>query len=223
MFLTPVCYNSVQAADENPMHERTSEEWLTALRGTPDDQALIDLRARLIRGLRFALADRLGADPEAVLEDFAQEALLKILRSLDSFRGESQFTTWAQKIAVRVALTELRRRRWQDVSLEDLQPPEMETEPIELPDAAPLPEQQVTRSTIMTMVQRLMMEELTDRQRQAMQAVMVNGMPLEEVAQRMGTNRNALYKLLHDARQRLQKALAAQDLTVTELLAALNE
>jgi RNA polymerase sigma-70 factor (ECF subfamily) len=205
------------------MPERTSEEWLTALRGTPDDQALIDLRARLIRGLRFALADRLGADPEAVLEDFAQEALLRILRSLESFRGESQFTTWAQKIAVRVALTELRRRRWQDVALEDLQPPEMETEPIELPDPAPLPEQQVTRSTIMTMVQRLMMEELTDRQRQAMQAVMINGMPLEEVARRMGTNRNALYKLLHDARQRLQKGLAAQDLPVTELLAALNE
>jgi RNA polymerase sigma-70 factor (ECF subfamily) len=205
------------------MPERTSEEWLTALRGMPDDQALIDLRARLIRGLRFALADRLGADPEAVLEDFAQEALLRILRSLESFRGESQFTTWAQKIAVRVALTELRRRRWQDVSLDDLKPPEMEPEPIELPDPAPLPEQQVTRSTIMTMVQRLMMEELTDRQRQAMQAVMINGMPLEEVARRMGTNRNALYKLLHDARQRLQKALAAQGLSVTELLAALNE
>ena len=205
------------------MRERTSEEWLAALRGAPDDQALIDLRALLIRGLRFALADRLGADPEAVLEDFAQESLVKILRGLDSFRGESRFTTWAQKIAVRVALTELRRRRWRDVSLEDLQPPEMETEPIELPDPEPLPEQQVTRSAVMQLLQRLMMEELTDRQRQAMQAVMINGMPLEEVARRMGTNRNALYKLLHDARQRLQKALAAQDLTVTELLAALNE
>jgi len=204
------------------MHERTSDEWLTALRGTPDDQALLDLRTRLVRGLRFALADRLGADPEAVLEDFAQESLLKILRSLDSFRGESQFTTWAQKIAVRVALTELRRRRWQDVSLEDLQPPGMETEPIELPDPAPLPEQQVARSTLMIMVQRLMREELTDRQRQAMQAVMINGMPLEEVARRLGTNRNALYKLLHDARQRLHKGLAAQGLSVAELLAAFN-
>lgn len=205
------------------MRERSSEEWLTALRGAPDDQALIDLRARLIRGLRFALADRLGADPEAVLEDFAQESLLKILRSLDSFRGESQFTTWAQKIAVRVALTELRRRRWQDVSLEELQPPGMETEPIELADPAPRSEQQVTRSTIMLMMQRLMQVELTDRQRQAMQAVMINGMPLEEAARRMGTNRNALYKLLHDARQRLQKSLAAQGLSVAELWAALDE
>lgn len=145
---------------------------------------------------------------------------MKILHRLASFRGESQFTTWAQKIAVRVALTELCRRRWQDVSLEDLKPPEMETEPIELADPAPLPEQQVTRSTIMQLVQRLMMEELTDRQRQALQAVMVNGLPLEEVARRMGTNRNALYKLLHDARQRLQKGLAAQGLTADDGVAS---
>ena len=104
------------------MLDRSNDDWLAALRGTPDDEALLDLRNLLVRGLGFALADRLGADPEASIEDFAQESLLKILRSLDTFRGESQFTTWAQKIAVRVALTELRRRRWRDVSLEDLKP-----------------------------------------------------------------------------------------------------
>jgi len=73
----------------------------------------------------------------------------------------------------------------------------------------------------MDMVQRMMMEELTDRQRQALLAVMVNGMPLEEVARRMGTNRNALYKLLHDARQRMQQRLHAQGLSVHELMATL--
>jgi len=168
------------------MRERSNADWLAALRGTPDDEALFDLRNILVRGLEFALADRLGADPNANIEDFAQESLLKILRSLDTFRGESQFTTWAQKIAVRVALTELRRRRWRDVSLEDLQSPEMETDPIELPDPTPSPEQQVMQASLMDMVQRMMMEELTDRQRQALLAVMVNGMPLEEVARRMG-------------------------------------
>lgn len=40
-----------------------------------------------------------------------------------------------------------------------------------------------------------------------MMAVMQGGMPLQEVAVRMGTNRNALYKLLHDARQRLQRRM----------------
>ena len=203
------------------MRERSNADWLAALRGVPDDEALLDLRSLLVRGLGFALADRLGADPEASVEDFAQESLLKILRSLDTFRGESQFTTWAHKIAVRVALTELRRRRWQDVSLEDLKSDEADAMPVELPGSVPSPEEQVMQAAMMTIVQTMMREELTDRQRQAMLAVMVNGMPLEEVAQRMGTNRNALYKLMHDARQRMQKRLAAQGLSVQDLMATL--
>jgi RNA polymerase sigma-70 factor (ECF subfamily) len=81
----------------------------------------------------------------------------------------------------------------------------------------------MTRASIMALLQRMLMEELTDRQRQAMMAVMIDGMPLEEVARRLGTNRNALYKLLHDARQRLQKRLAAQGLSVQDMLAALDE
>jgi RNA polymerase sigma-70 factor (ECF subfamily) len=99
--------------------DRTNEEWLTELRGPERDQALADLRAILVRGLGYAMADR-SQVTEADLQDFAQEALLKILAGLDSFRGESRFTTWAHKIAVRVAFTELRRRRWKDVSLQDL-------------------------------------------------------------------------------------------------------
>jgi RNA polymerase sigma-70 factor (ECF subfamily) len=79
----------------------------------------------------------------------------------------------------------------------------------------------VLQASLLDMVQRMMMEELTSRQRQAMLAVMVNGMPLEEVARRMGTNRNALYKLLHDARQRMQQRLRAQGLSVQDLMAAL--
>ncbi len=203
--------------------ERSNDEWLIALRGTPDEQALLDLRALLMRGLSFALADRLHADPEAAIEDFAQDALLKILHSLDTFRGDSHFTTWAQKIAVRVALTELRRRRWQDVSLEDLAPDKSDYMPLALSDPTLPPEILMTRESVMALVQRMIMEELTERQRQAMTAVMIGGMPLEETARRLGTNRNALYKLLHDARQRLQKRLAAQGLSVQDLLAALDD
>ena len=92
------------------MIERTNQEWLAALRGPGRDEALADLRALLVRGLGYALAGHPNVDDSA-LEDFAQDALLKILAGLDSFRGESRFTTWAQKIAVRVALTELRRHR----------------------------------------------------------------------------------------------------------------
>lgn len=97
--------------------ERTNQEWLDALRGPERDAALADSRAFLVRGLGYALAGWSDVD-QTILGDLAQEALLKILANLDSFRGKSRFTTWAQKIAVRIAFTELRRHRWRDVSLD---------------------------------------------------------------------------------------------------------
>ncbi len=72
---------------------------------------------------------------------------------------------------------------------------------------------------MMAMVQRLIEEELTELQRTAMMAIMQGGMPLQEVAERLGTNRNALYKLLHDGRQRLKKRMLSEGVTPQELLA----
>ena len=202
------------------MTERTNEEWLAALRGPERDEALADLRVFLVRGLRYALAGRSGVD-EATLEDFAQDALLRILKGLNSFRGESRFTTWAQKIAVNVAFTELRRRHWQDVSLDDVGVRE-DTDfiPKTLADPSAGPEQQALQRAMLSTLRRLIDTELTDKQRQALVAARIHGMPLEEVARRMGTNRNALYKLLHDARQRLKKRMLAEGLSPQDVLAA---
>ena len=203
------------------MAERTNDEWLADLRGPGRDQALDDLRTLLVRGLRYAMADRPSVT-EADLEDFVQEALVKILDALDSFRGESRFTTWAQKIAVRVAFTELRRRRWADVSLHDLvsRYEDEDLTPAVLTDPAASPEQRTTQQMMLEMVQRLIAEELTERQRQALTAAMIGGMPLDELARRMGTNRNALYKLIHDARQRLKARMMEEALSVEDVLAA---
>jgi RNA polymerase sigma-70 factor (ECF subfamily) len=202
------------------MTERTNEEWLAALRGAERDEALADLRAFLVRGLRYALAGRSGVD-EAALEDFAQDALLRILKGLDSFRGESRFTTWAQKIAINVAFTELRRRHWQEVSLDDLGVRE-DTDfiPETLADPSAGPEQQTLQRAMLSTLHRLIDTELTDKQRQALVAARVHGMPLEEIARRMNTNRNALYKLLHDARQRLKNRMLAEGLSPQDVLAA---
>jgi RNA polymerase sigma-70 factor (ECF subfamily) len=205
------------------MADRTNEEWLAELRsrGPEREQALADLRALLVRGLRYGLADRssvTGVD----IEDFAQEALLKITASLDTFRGESRFTTWAQKIAIRVAFSELRRARWKDTSLQGIieQYDKGDFTPAILTDRSASPEQQATQRTVLELVQRLIEEELTDRQRQAITAVIFGGMNLEEVARRMGTNRNALYKLLHDARQSLKQHIIAHGISPQEALAA---
>jgi RNA polymerase sigma-70 factor (ECF subfamily) len=93
------------------MRERTNEQWLAEVRRPNPGKALADLYDLLVRGLKAALGSY-GGGVEANVGDFAQEALIKITGNLDSFRGESRFTTWAQKIAMNVALTELKRRRW---------------------------------------------------------------------------------------------------------------
>lgn len=205
------------------MRERTNQEWCDELMSAHPDAAIADLRALLLRGLRYGLAEK--GVTAADLEDFVQDALLKILRELHSFRGEARFTTWAQKVAVRVALTELRRRRWRDVSLQDLLAGQEnpDSTPQSLTDTRPDPGQLAMRGSVMDTIQRIIAEELTDRQRQAMVAVMQGGMPLQEVATRMGTNRNALYKLLHDARRRLQQALLRENLSPQTVLALFDE
>ena len=200
--------------------ERTNQEWLTDLRGPRREEALADLRHTLRTGLGYAMASYNNVRDDD-LEDFVQEALLRITAKLDTFRGESRFTTWAQKIAVRVALSELRRKRWQDVSLDALTGREMgiEVVPHFLADESAGPEQQAMQSTLLEQLERIIAEELTERQRRALVAVQIHGMPLEELARRMGTNRNALYKLLHDARKRLKARLLAHGVSTQEMLA----
>ena len=207
------------------MVERSNEDWIAALGqpGPAHDAALDDLRALLVRGLRYALADRAAVRTEDI-EDFAQEALLKILTGLGAFRGESRFTTWAHKIAVRTAFSELRRRRWRDVSLDSMleTPDGGEFIPAHFADPQADSERQTAQNLIVQTLRRVINEELTDRQRDAIIAVGLNGFPLEVVAERMGSNRNALYKLLHDARQRLRARLLAAGLSADDVLSAFD-
>ncbi len=203
------------------MRERVNEEWLADLRGPNPDAALADLYDLLVRGLRAAFGGY-GGGVEANFGDFAQEALIKITGNLDSFRGESRFTTWAQKIAMNIALTELKRSRWRDVSLQDLLTRH------EGADRGPAdnqlsPEQLTYQNMVLGELRRIIDEELTDRQREAVVAVLLEGMPLSEVAKRMGTNQNALYKLLHDARRKLKSEMEAAGLPPQEVLAAFED
>jgi RNA polymerase sigma-70 factor (ECF subfamily) len=208
------------------VRERSNEEWLMELRGPNPDGALADLYDLLVRGLGAALGGY-GGGVEANFGDFAQEALIKITSNLDSFRGESRFTTWAQKIAINVALTELKRRRWHDVSLQDLfarrEATDREAADREAADTQLTPEQLALQNMVLGELRRMVDEELTDRQREAVVAVLLEGMPISEVARRMGTNQNALYKLLHDARRKLKREMEAAGLSPQEVLAAFEE
>jgi RNA polymerase sigma-70 factor (ECF subfamily) len=205
---------------------RTNSEWLDNLRatGAVNQTAIADLRALVLSGLPHALAGWLSRDNdqfEALVEDIAQETVLSVLAHLDSFEGRSQFTTWVHRIAVNLALTELRRRRWRDVSLDEIVS-EGSQALMATGESAMSgdPQRAAEQMEMGEMIQRMIQEELTEKQRLALVAVSVEGMPLEEVARQMGTNRNALYKLLHDARVRLKARLEREGMRPEEILAA---
>ncbi|MBC6937823.1 MAG: sigma-70 family RNA polymerase sigma factor [Chloroflexi bacterium] len=219
-----------------PMTDRSNEQWLAELTGAPDIQAraLEDLRQRLQRGIfyylsreRSDLAHLSGQELGQMAEDLAQDATLRVIDNLDSFRGDSRFTTWATKIAVRLAISDLRRSRYKDFSLDGLTA-EGEVLPASTGDAfpanaAPTPENATERADVMLKIERALREALTERQYQALSAVALQDVPLEIVAERLGTNRNALYKLLHDARRKLRQSLEAQGLTTDYMLKLFEE
>ncbi|QDV38425.1 RNA polymerase sigma factor [Tautonia plasticadhaerens] len=188
------------------MGEAGDRDWVAELRegGPATDRALEELRVLFLSGLRRALSGRAAADG-ALIDDLAQEATLRVLDRLDSFRGESRFTTWATAIAVRVAMTELRRARWRDVSLGGMAPGAFPVglEPV---DREPEPERMAVRAEILDLLRRTLDAELTDRQRTALVSEL-QGLPPEEIARGLGINRNALYKLVHDARKKLKARL----------------
>ncbi len=207
------------------MIKRTNEEWIQALQ-TPSEArelALGDLRKILVSGLQRGLLNRINTSApefESLAEDFVQEALLKILNKLHTFAGRSKFTTWAHKVAVSVALTELRRKRWQDKSLDGI----VETEsgdytPSFTADPHPTPHNATAQTEMLAQVEKLINESLTDKQRHALVAATIQGKSTSEVALEMNMKPNAVYKLLHDARLRLKRHLAEEGLTPAEVLA----
>jgi RNA polymerase sigma-70 factor, ECF subfamily len=183
---------------------RSNEDWLTELRddGPSGEGARKDLRAALVAGLGRALGGRAAGE----IEDFAQESLVRVLASLDAFHEDSRFTTWAMSIAVRTAWTELRRSRWKDVSLEALVASGAGAMGYEPPADEPAAEKVVERERVIAALERAIAEALTDRQRTVIVAEL-RGMPQAELCARLGTNRNALYKVSHDARRALLRAL----------------
>lgn len=189
------------------LSQRTDDGWIADLRsgGETAERAYADLRDLLARGLRHALAGKRadGAD----IEDFAQEAAVRVGERLDGYRGESRFTTWAVAVAVRVAFTHMRRRRWGEIPLSQLADGDG-LDRFEPSAAGGLPEAD-ERARIAGVMRETIERHLTDRQRRVLLAEL-SGMPKERLAEELGITTNALYKSMHDARKALKAALAAR-------------
>ena len=199
--------------------DRDNETWLANLGGTGPDQqaALSDLRDALLRGLRRALSHRARVD-DAFLEDVVQDSLVRSLERLPQFEGRSRFLTWAMSVAIRVAMSELRRRRWKDVSLDEVVAGGGLTPGRAIVDE-PGPDAQSEREAILAAMHELIRNGLTTKQREALLAEL-RGMPQDEIARHLGSNRNAIYKLTHDARKRLKRGLEAAGFTAEDIGAA---
>lgn len=191
-------------------------EWVSLLEspGPDREQALSRLRRVLLRALRTALG-RYSNVKESHREDFVQEALIKILNGLHSFRGDSRFLTWATKIAIRVAFSEMRRHRWKDVSLDEML--ELTTNRPGIARTRPAQEPQMLSDQIMAFLHEAIRNELSEQQRQVVIAYFIQGIPLDEIARRLGKTRNHLYKIKFDARNRLREALLARGVSVSDV------
>ena len=197
--------------------------WLVALRATDSGEqaaAVRALRDQLQNGLRIALNGRNDVS-EAHLQDFAQESLLRVLDRLDQFQGRSKFTTWAQAIALNVAFTELRRKRWQDVSLDALTADgERMVEPAMMADDVLGADEDRTR--LVATLRHAIENDLTPKQRAAILGEL-REMPFDQIVELLGTSRSAAYKMLHDARRALKQRLHEAGITGADIQNAFGD
>jgi RNA polymerase sigma-70 factor (ECF subfamily) len=194
-----------------PALDEESRTWLRELRdgGATEQAAVARLHALLLRAARFEVARRRptlphlrGDELDDIATEAADDALMSVLRRLDDFRGASRFTTWVYKFALLEAAVKLRKRAWQGREVP------LEPETWGLFSSAGLdPEAEAEQSELLSTVQTAINDVLTPRQRQVLVALAVNGVPIDVLAERLDSNRNALYKTLHDARRKLRMEL----------------
>jgi RNA polymerase sigma-70 factor (ECF subfamily) len=205
-----------------PSLDSESHEWLRRLRANDSTRqdAIASLHALLMRAARFEVARRRptlphlrGDELEDIATEAADDALMSVLRRLDDFRGASRFTTWAYKFALLEAAVKLRKRSWQGRELP------LEPEAWALFSSASLePDAEAEQGELLETLRSAIAEVLTTHQRRVLVALAVNGIPIDVLAERLNTNRGALYKTLHDARRKLRRDLNERGLVLDNWL-----
>ena len=209
---------------------RTNKEWLHDLSvgGSSQEAAIVDLRDLLLRAALYFfgrnLSDFSGLSRDEILqraEDCAQDALIAVMEHLSDFRGDSKFTTWAYKFAINKALMLARRERWKGVSLDELASSTGSTFSewmMEDKSDAVAPEESAMQSEVGEIIRDVIERDLTEKQRRVLIMMVFNDVPMDEVVRHLGANRNAIYKMLHDARRKIKSSLQASGFEVSEML-----
>jgi RNA polymerase sigma-70 factor, ECF subfamily len=191
--------------------------WLTPLAssGPAHDRAVGELHRLLLRASTFEVRRRsaaLGLAASSELDDIANQAaddaLLAIMSRLDRFERRSRFTTWAYKFAIHSAGVAVRRHAWRDRDLSPSSSESLERLTRLSDDPGEAAQTRELLARISTAITRL-----TAHQRDVLLALAVDGVPIDVLADRLSSNRNALYKTLHDARTRLRRVLDEEETT----------
>jgi RNA polymerase sigma-70 factor (ECF subfamily) len=201
-------------ADSPPVLDTASRRWVERLSpGHPRrEEAVATLREGLHRAARHELRRRRGQLPslsgpelDDIAHQCADDAVVNVLARVGDFRGLSRFTTWAYKFVIFEVSSKVARHAWQR------HPPSAEElAPERIPDAlAAKPGERAERREQLAALARAIAEDLTPRQREVFVAVALNEVAIDVLALQLGSNRNAVYKNLFDARRRLRASLAA--------------
>jgi RNA polymerase sigma-70 factor (ECF subfamily) len=206
--------------DLTPGPATHGDAWIASLRavGAERDRAIGSLHDLLLRAARYELGRRRAALSHVRGEELndlatqaADDALMAVLAKLDQYRGESRFTTWAYKFALLEAGVKLRKRAWQgrEVVLDAASWPAFA-------DQRASPHEELESAELLDTLRVAIAGTLTPHQREVFVALALNGVPIDVLADRLGTTRGALYKTLHDARRKLRRELAAAGLARPE-------
>jgi RNA polymerase sigma-70 factor (ECF subfamily) len=202
--------------------DHESRQWLDqlALAGPDRSSAIEALFDMLLRAARHEAHRRRGSLPRQVVDELddlarqaADDALAAVLRKLGEYRGASRFTTWAYKFAIFEVSTALRREAWRgrSITIEDAAWSNIE-------DRMPVdPHAEMNVRELLAAVEQAVAADLTQRQREVFVSVVVLEVPVDVVADRRGSSRGAVYKVLHDARRKLRLALAEQGWDVDDV------
>ena len=228
----PTTNNTVLKAPSGSI--RGNQQWLEDLQA-PDkrrDEALDELSNYLVRNLtrylfvcRGDLSRYAEKELKQLARDFSQETLLKVVHKLHTFQGRSSFLTWANRISIYLASAKLRRLQWQEVSLnksiwdgED----EQFLDLVEARDDSD-PERSLEKSEICETLRRIIEQELTPSQRLVVINFHFYGLSTDMIARRLNTNRNNIYKIMHDARKQIRRCLLISGISPSYALAVFGD
>lgn len=197
--------------------------------GVSQEAAIADLRDILLRAALYFfsrnMSDFGGLSRDEILhraEDCAQDALIAVMNHLPDFRGDSKFSTWAYKFAINISLMAARHERWKGFSLDELSDAGQDAFSqwvIQDKSEEISPEESAMQDELRSVIRNVIECDLTDKQRRVLLLMVFNEVPMDEVVRNLGTNRNAVYKLLHDARRKLKSSLQIHGFEVGETLA----